>query len=342
MTTNDIKEDPVKISFSDSINQLISNLTPLYLYPFVTKYVIPVNLSETSTTWGGQFRSLNPSIISFNNNYLVNVRAVNYELIDGWMRILDADNTIRTNNYMLHLVDKDDSFTVTSQTRLYINSSYPYKTHPKYTGMEDLQLFGREGNYQCMFTMWNNKPYCHMCKSRLNINVSDKGVLDVIATDLLLYDTGRIEKNWLPFIDDDNKTKALYHYDPFALIDLDKSLLTCMYKSIRGEEVITKGSAGPIDFDAGDVNGRLVMVHETPKLDNKRVYLHRLILYTKQWKIASMSDPFVFESLSIEFCRSMCMSNDNKFLLIGVGLYDKEAVIYKVPINIIKEMLVKI
>jgi len=68
---------------------------------------------------------------------------------------------------------------------------------------------------------------------------------------------------------------------------------------------------------------------------------HLLGFEEHKWKLEYISTPFYFDHKGIEFCKSISYSYDEKVLLMGIGIEDREAWIYFVSTDTIDKMLLK-
>nr|QBK89843.1 MAG: uncharacterized protein LCPAC101_01260 [Pithovirus LCPAC101] len=98
-----------------------------------------------------------------------------------------------------------------------------------------------------------------------------------------------------------------------------------------------RGSGSPVYIEE---YGYVSVVHEVIFASEGRIYTHRFVLYDDSYRIKSVSYPWVFEHIGIEFCRSICLDHSSKFMILCVGIEDTEAKIYKISIdNIIKNII---
>lgn len=96
------------------------------------------------------------------------------------------------------------------------------------------------------------------------------------------------------------------------------------------------GSSLPLSI----FGGHLSVIHETTVMrNNKRCYSHRFILYNNNWEIVKISNPWYFDHIGIEFCRSICFDINNLNILLSVGIRDNSACIYTINIKTIDDML---
>jgi len=139
--------------------------------------------------------------------------------------------------------------------------------------------------------------------------------------------TDRPEKNWLPFIEKDSP-KFLYSVDPLII---RQPLSQRGYVDLPVEHRIAldneRGSSQVLPFEGG----YLFVTHSvTAGSSGKRIYRHRFIHMTNEYKIAGVSEPFYFNGkFNIEFCAGMCRQGDS--LLLSYGFEDNTAWIVIIP-----------
>jgi len=57
-------------------------------------------------------------------------------------------------------------------------------------------------------------------------------------------------------------------------------------------------------------DGWLVVVHDVAFPGSNRMYLHRFVMFDDKLRLVSMTDPFYFEKLGIEFCAGLARVGD--------------------------------
>ncbi len=151
-------------------------------------------------------------------------------------------------------------------------------------------------------------------------------------------DPYRCEKNWLPFLKD-NQLHFVYSYDPFLVYTPDIKTGQCE-KSIEYVPAFDfshfRGSAAPIAFD----KGYLLLVHEVIlNSDYSRCYLHRFLFLDEKFTVTKISKPFYFAHHGVEYCCSMTLNHEANELIIPIGIEDTEAHIYFFDCDAIRSLL---
>jgi len=320
--------------------------------PYKTKHQIKVKCEE-------HFIEMNPSIIKLEKEgstvkYLLNCRTSNFGLKPGGNYYCkNPDGIVDTINYILEL---DNDFNIISNKEVIdLSKNKLYQFRP-IKGLEDLIIFYHNnelyGTCTTLDTHENGTPQISLCKLE-NIEldpfsvIAEKGHDKYIINEkvpLNIIEKGRPEKNWLPFSIGEG-LNFIYSYSPTIIRqysnnkdEVGKTEILINNKTELNFDRF-RGSAGPIPFYLVNRNGWLVVVHEVSwNQDNSRVYTHRFIYMNDEFKIISISLPWIFESLGIEFCRSMCHSHNDEIILT-CGIKDEEAWCYIIDKKVIIEML---
>lgn len=137
-----------------------------------------------------------------------------------------------------------------------------------------------------------------------------------------------IEKNWMPFSDNDNNFWVIYSLSPFIIKEIENdvkieiNLNYYLQKQLEGYHGSTNGIS-PENLP----NERLFLIHI-----NKEKTYHRWLLYNIENKIIKVSEEFVFFPNSyIEFTCSLC--NYKNQIFISIGINDNQAFIIELEID---------
>jgi hypothetical protein len=298
-----------------------------------------------------KYRSINPSIIKTKNGYTVIARGVNWNQTHANSYIsLSTDGKIRTRNYLVHL---NKQFQLISQHEIVdksVRTRYDYHV----LGLEDCHLFtvGSQLYFTCTTLDSRNtavRPQISLCK--LPSNPTIKGEYDV--TDVIPLDceyNNIPEKNWLPFVNNNNEIHFVYYYEPMTIKKWKPT------ETNRGNVIVTKrtkceynlsrfrGSAGPLPYRYQNNSGYLIVVHEISPISLKsnergRIYWHRFVWVDINFNPKRASHVWYFNHIGVEFCRSICHSHDENKILLGMGIEDKSSWIYTMSSSKIDEYL---
>jgi tetratricopeptide (TPR) repeat protein len=250
----------------------------------------------------------NPSIYRGHFGLRCIVRTVNYKIVDDKYVTPPQDivsdgsrwqgwQLIRTRNFLLNL---DDNFKTTRVVELIDKTGIDRTIYPVH-GFEDARLFEWRGKW------WATATVCDLTddgRREIALLELDLDGAVVRAEPLRGHWSVQAQKNWMPIIDGD-AAKFVYATSPSPVIfDLVEE---------RGDHVIDPGR--PVIPNHGRLRGGsqgarvdggwLFVVHDVAFPGDGRLYLHRFVLLNEQLKLVSMSDPFYFERLGIEFCAGL-------------------------------------
>lgn len=332
-----------KLLLNKAVPTYVKEQTHKNIYFYVenlknTQYIpIQINLPPLREGSIQTYRPMNPSIQKTKDGYTMIVRTINFQQKDGHYDLIEPEEpkVIRTKNFLVHL---DRDFKILSQQE--IIEDLPRQQFKSWAeGVDDCRLFewNKSNWYTCTSYDINaqNTPTICLCK------LADKASGDKIQVEKFVSlkgpDPKRCEKNWMPFIKD-NQLNIIYSYDPFIVYIPDVETGEC--KTIISNTPTSdfsrfRGSAAPIAFD----DGYLMLVHEVVFADNKRYYLHRFLYLDKDLNIKRLSKPFTFKHKGIEYTCGMTLNHEGKKLIIGLGIEDREAYLGMVDLETVKTML---
>ena len=285
------------------------------------------------------YRPYNPSIVKHpdpdTETYIVNVRLSNYTLPNYAIRP-NGGPYINTRN-VIYVMDKTLT-TVIEEHELIDNTEHTGLEHLTLPhGFEDVRLFVWKGDLYFLagyvLYSFNFMPQVVLC----HINM-DTWTVD--SKTHLLLDANQCEKNWLPFVEDEN-VFVMYNQAPLKVYHINSKtemdlIMHKTYENIHPDILPVKkdkirGSAGPVR-----VNDQfyLSVSHEHIWLYGHRFYIHRFVLHDRLFfEEEEISDPFVFFHHGIEFCCGMTMSLGGEFLILSVGVEDEDAFLVTVPVK---------
>jgi len=313
--------------------------------------LVPLMIPSKETNGTGL---MNPSIYLHGENLLLNLRHVNYTLYHcegnqvfqnrwGPLSYLNPENDrhLKTINFLCIL--HPDALLISNYGKI-DTSKLDVEPNWEFVGLEDARLF-----------CWDGKVY--NCGVRRDIKTNGEGRMELSELDLIEEKgfveinrfniqppdpSSHLEKNWMPILD------MPYHFVrwayPTEIVKVDISTLT-------SETVYLSKDAPPDNFDfkfrgSSQVipykDYRICITHELNfyrnfLLQRDGKYVHRFIVWDKQWNIIKISEPFSFLTGEIEFCCGMTLYKED--LLITFGFQDNAAYLLKVPKNMIDSIL---
>jgi predicted GH43/DUF377 family glycosyl hydrolase len=283
-----------------------------------------------------QYLPMNASIIKTTQGYDVICRTVNYTLEGRAYSFKDPlDRTVRTINILVHY---NKNLQQTGQEEIIENLPRQHVKKFDSVGLEDCRLFIFDHKYWFTCTTCDTSPTTYQQISLCKLaNQTDSGKIAVEQlTPLHGPNPKRCEKNWLPFIKN-NQLLLLYSYDPLLIYSPDTQTghLSLVHRwDPKYDFSSFRGSAGPITFD----DGYLVMVHQVIE-GNNRIYLHRFVFLDQDFKIKKLSNPFTFIHQGIEFCCGMTIDHSGTKLVFPISIGDRKAYIGTLLLDEIRSML---
>ena len=286
---------------------------------------------------------MNPSVFIDNGKILVNLRHVNYTIYHSenkkfphqWGPLLylhpEDDLTLRTNNFILEL---DDSLNIKNHYK--VDMKFNKEPLWNFVGLEDARLF-----------RWEGKLY--LCGVRRDhLDATGRGRMDLSEIDFdgnTYYEVSRksipapgandsyCEKNWMPILDQPNR--FIKWCNPTEIVEFDQLNGTC--KTVVLDE--NKKYQFPRDLRGGSqvVNWGdyyIAITHEVNlfrdtfgRKDGK--YIHRIVVWDKNWNIIHSTDEFSFMKGDIEFVTGLAFKDND--VLITFGFQDNAAYILRMP-----------
>ena len=306
---------------------------------------------------GSFYRAMNPSIIRFKDGYLVNVRTVNFRRDRHSCVAPEGDPVFRTRNFLLLL----DAQFKPRGAPIEIIDNVGGEISRLVLGLEDIRLF-----------LWREELWC-TANSRISHDIPQI-VLCALDPERALITSKQVlegprpldsrEKNWLPHVNDLGELEFIYLHEPYTLLRLPhrfyqsgtreqesrslrahrNSVLKC--EIVQQQEVPffcghLRGGACPFPFQGG----YLGVVHELILRPDRRVYLHRFAWYSADdrghLQLSRISAPFYFCDRQVEYVCGACLSVDEKTVIVGLGIDDREAYLVTIPSDSVLGLLVR-
>jgi tetratricopeptide (TPR) repeat protein len=282
--------------------------------------------------WGAS----NPSIYCNGEKVRCVVRTVNYRIVNSGYVTPPEDvvrddgpwkgwQVIRTRNFLLDL----DGDLKTTRTVEMVDTTGGARTGYPVHGFEDARLFAWRGAW------WATATVCDFTDDGRReialLQIGQDGAV-VSAEPLRGLWSAHAQKNWMPFVDGD-ALKFVYATQPTTIFELradgDRPAIVPPAVGSFGHGRLRGGSQG-VRVDGGWI----FAVHDVAFPGGVgRIYLHRFVLLDDQLGLVSMTEPFYFERLGIEFCAGLAMVGDKLVASYAVndgsarlGVFDWKAV----------------
>ena len=267
----------------------------------------------------------NPSICMDGERLRCIVRTVNYKLVNGSYVTPPEDKVhdegawkgwqiIRTRNFLL---DLDADFKTTRSVEIVDNTGDERTSYPIH-GFEDARLFARNG------TWWATATVCDFTDDGRReialLQIDDDGAV-VRAEPLRGPWSVHAQKNWMPLVDTEHdRVKFIYATsldgDVGSTIIFD--LVEASDPEARPRYLVQPPSGAT--FEHGRLRGGsqavrvdggwIFCVHDVAFPGSGRIYVHRFVLIDDKLELVSMTDPFYFEKLGIEFCAGLALVDE--------------------------------
>ncbi len=339
----------LKQNISDCIRELTFSNLLFYIDKLKTNFEKKkINLPENidNTAWN----CMNPSILEINeNNYLLNLRVVNYKIINNCYYHKKDDSNfcntypVTTRNILLNLNNK---FEVVSENEIYFDDDKYSHIPTNIVGYEDIRIFNHNNELYFLSTCRN-----FTSNNKIVFGNIDKDNKSTKLKVLYGIDDDNCQKNWVPIINNENTNviHIVYSYDPFIILNFDlaefnndnslNQTVTIHKRYDIREKLDLRGSTQFIRFKINDIeignkkidiDGYIGIVHEVIFRD-KRIYLHRFMILDKFYKPLYLSYPFYLFDREIQYTCGLCLNNNN--FVVSSGFKDEEAYLVYIPYN---------
>ena len=285
----------------------------------------------------------NPSVTNDPEEKLVvNIRSSNYVIADDGSYTFQGtedDGIIRTVNLLARL---DENLATSVIGQIPSQPPGPSTRLSRVLGCEDVRLLAVGNSWKALATVRDRNHYerCDIALLSLpSLNAAEETTLSVIPGP----DPARHEKNWMPFVVD-GELHVMYLCSPTVVGHLDANSQLVVDSSTTGPPSAThfRGGSQGVPFN----DGYLFLVHEVTFFGTQRVYSHRFIHMTsgimksgdRRWDITSLSCPFYFREMGIEFAAGLAVDGDD--IVASFGVRDAEAWLVRMSANQVAKQLV--
>lgn len=297
----------------------------IFLKKDIIPIIVPQICFQDKYNNRNNYVEMNPSLyIDENGNTIILVRCVNYKKISNKQFTLYEENS-NSLYYILKGIIKDrEKVDIENFEYQIIQMEYNLQAYPTYWfGLEDVRFINAN-------TILVNVPELHeggkpsIFKAYLN----DNKVQNFVPC----KPNDTIEKNWMPFIDDNDCSKVIYSLDPFII----KSIETDDKQEIHVSELLKEKLKGY----HGSTNGIHINENRHEKLFlihvNREKTFHRWLIFNNKTNGIRVSQEFLFfKNTYIEFTCSLSRFKDRIFVSLGVN--DDKAFIIETCVEDIME-----
>ena len=299
-------------SDSHFYNNLFSNMK-FYKDVWVPAKLIDLNFSVGVCVDGNtiKFTSSSSSIIkhSVNNEYLMNIRAVNYR-IDDKGRYHDCDVHIISINKMV-VLSKD--FEILKEKLFDLDFC-----DRRYIGVEDMKIFNDVSTNELTYigTGYHANNQIGIVTGKYDLlkdNLSP--VVEITSS----FNNNSCEKNWI-FVDYLKSTHIIYKWFPLQIckLDNDTNSISVVETKQNMPRIFshTRGSTCGFKY-----NNELWFVLHLVSYEEPRHYYHLLAVFNENMDLMRYSAPFKFEGEPIEYSLGLVVEDSR--VLITYSVWDR-------------------
>ena len=314
--------DEIIIVLNNCIDPSINNnlLTNMKHYKYILQPTKTIDFNITCNTMIGseltKMKSSSASIVKYENNqYLMNIRMVNYT-IDNNGYYNDCDKHIVTTNRYVILTD---DFTIVKQHEFqqdYIDR--------KYIGIEDIRIYQKDSEYQYIGTGYHSNNNIGIVYGKYDLN-SDKIVdLHEIHSG---FNNNSCEKNWV-FTEYNESTHIIYKWFPLQICKLDEDThVIRLVKERQMPRFFAHSRGSTCGYKYGS---EIWFVLHVVSYEQPRHYYHFIAVFDVEMKLLKYSAPFKFKGEPIEYCIGLIVEDDRVLMTYScwdrttqLAVYDK-------------------
>uniref|UniRef100_A0A6C0DC91 Glycosyltransferase n=1 Tax=viral metagenome TaxID=1070528 RepID=A0A6C0DC91_9ZZZZ len=312
---------------------ILNPKTKIDLSKQVNLNILGQNISMLSST---------PTIIDLSNNYLINIRWINYNYNEDGSKKIIPKLWLSANSR--HIVDA--SFNKIND-EIFLEENYLEQINYKFIGLEDIRIFNFKNDYYYIATYFDkNRNVPSICSGIYNIK-NDSYNLNKNIILPKMYDLNKIricEKNW-SFVIYKNELCIVYKWFPLQIgkIDYEKNEMNIIdikynvpyyFKDARGST-------------SGVINGNEIwfVIHKTQSVEytnNKKSttyynYQHFFAVFDLDMNLIRYSELFKFEDCKVEFCIGIIIKNND--MILSYSALDTKSIIATYDIDYINNNL---
>jgi glycosyltransferase involved in cell wall biosynthesis len=281
---------------------------PFFLKPLIWKNRYIFDLSEIKTIW----KSSSASLFSTPNHVSGVVRGVNYSISDKFeYNIRDINNVVRTKNYWVSfkkIDDKGKKLPLVLKSIYELECNVPTVRTSHISGLEDMRIVEANKRILGLAVDWERGIHNHPSVVITHLEEDKSGKMIVSRIVPTKFHSEICQKNWVPFYNND-MFMAIYSHHPLIILELNpdtgEEKIVCN-KFSRYDLSTMRGSSIPVKMKNGDW---LLIVHEVVQQETRKYY-NRILKYSPNWDLITVSTPFYFQTLFVEFCLSIYIENN--------------------------------
>ena len=276
----------------------ILNINPIILPPILFKDKYCDN----------SYIDTNPSMFIENNGDVkILIRRINYRKFINKSFITYKNFTDSKYSILTGKINENQPLSIEDMTYNDINYEYKIPTYSSYWyGLEDIRFINNN-------TILTIIPECN---NKGNPSIFRATIDNTTLHSFISCYPDIIEKNWMPYSDNNGTQKVIYSLNPFKIKSIVDDDIQLINQSENIMELLKDyhGSTNGIEYGYNS-NCRLFLIHTS-----KEKSYHRWIIFNLNDLSLKISDEFTFFKHSyIEFTCSLCKYNDRIFVSIGIN-----------------------
>jgi len=274
-------------------------LTPTTTYN-LSKYIQQTIDKNTYTFYRGT-----PTLIEYENNYLVNIRWVNYTYHpNGYMDYKPRKWISLNSRFMV-----DKQFNPISKEIFLEENNYT-------NGLEDIRMFPYENTYYYIATYFDKTRQLTSISSNVYPISNDSYVLNRNIILPEMYDIRSIkicEKNWT-FVNYKNELCVIYKWYPLQIgkIDYITNTINILEIKYKIPDYFKDARGSTCGYTKG--NEIWFVVHKKQVGNNINNYQHFFAIFDLNMNLIKYSELFKFGDCKVEFCTGLIVQ-ENKVIL---------------------------
>ena len=315
---NECKDSNITNNVLSNLKFYKQTLTPLKMIDFTSSQHMLFG------TFLMKMNSSSSSIIKVDNQYVMNMRMVNYT-IDSRGNYHDCEKHITTINKCIVL---DSEFTIVTQHQF--KQDYVDR---RYIGIEDVRIFhtienekeeGEKREIQYIGTGYHQNNKIGIVYG--NYDIDAEQIIDVNEINAS-FANNNCEKNWI-FTEYNDETHIIYKWFPLQLCKLDKECnLIHLVKEIEMPYFFShsRGSTCGSKYEE-----EIWFVLHIVSYEQPRNYYHCIAVFDKNMNLQRYSAPFKFKGDPIEYCIGLIVEEDRVIMTYScwdrttqLAIYDK-------------------
>jgi hypothetical protein len=279
--------------------------------------------------------SSNPTIIEINNNYLINIRWINYTYNENGSKTSIPNQWISLNSRFM----VDNHFNKISE-EIFLEENYIEQKEYWCIGLEDIRIFNNNNIHYYIASYFDNKRCLTSIASGI-MNISDteyKLHKPIILPTMYDLNNNKIyEKNWT-FVNYKNNLCVIYNWFPIQIGEINyttnKMYITEIKYNIPAYFKDSRGST------CGYIKNNEIwfVLHKAQKSTHDKInvifnYQHFIAIFDLEMNLIRYSELFKFADFKVEFCIGLIVKD--KSIILSYSLLDTTCIISEYEIDYI-------